>query len=121
MSLRKKSTVGVAATKLPPPDTPKPKTAHHARRPTRGGGFALPIGQIEGRRLQDIPCHAGLTSVDTARFGFADIVLEPLVPLVRDRAQDNYGPIIVDLDVLPVRHVPRLCICATNTTVPNST
>ena len=52
--------------------------------------------------------HSGLASVDAAGLGIADVVLELLPTLIRDRAQDDDGPVIVDLDVLPVGHEPRL-------------
>ena len=68
--------------------------------------------QVARRRLQDVLRHSGLASVDAARLRFADIVLEPLPTLVRNRAQDDDGPVVVDLDVLPVGHEPRLASVA---------
>ena len=56
--------------------------------------------------------HSRLASIDAARLRFADIVLEPLPTLVRDRTQDHDGPVVVDLDVLPVGHVPKLAFVA---------
>jgi hypothetical protein len=69
----------------------------------------LPRQQIPRGGLQDVLRHPGLAGVDAARLGLADIVLEPLPTLIRDRAQDDDGPVIVDLDMLAAfGHVPRL-------------
>ena len=81
-------------------------------RPACGGGNSLPRQQIARGGLQDVLSHAWLACVDAARFGFADIILEPLPTLVRNRAQDNDGPVIADLNVLPIGHGLNLAFVA---------
>lgn len=49
-----------------------------------------------------------MSGINAARLGLADIVPEPLPTLIRNQPQDDNGPVIADLNVLPVGHVPRL-------------